>query len=437
MVKNIGMAGAAVAGLGMLAWGVLKLMFGKSLFNQQEHKNKAKSSWGYVVDFAHASSAGCAAGLLAAARLVACSSLQCSVQLAAPPAPLLASIIQRLPPPPSKFAHASSAGCAAGLLAAARLVACSSLQCSVQLAAPPAPLLASIIQRLPPPPSKFAHASSAGCAAGLLAAARLVACSSLQCSVQLAAPPAPLLASIIQRLPPPPSKNIVTIDREANQVADKLASWGCNRLQEGGRKVYTTSADLPPQVAELIRHEKSSFSSIREEDDREGNRLARNVIKLGAAVVGAVAWVLCIEENKGAYNLDHLFPNEYNVAIAEAIAWRNGLELAKTQKVKLDRIYGDNEEIINRVLDPESRPSGFSFLNEIIDEIKKALCEQSIDPRSQVQRIGKTANKTTNELAFSGSELGFRVEKSYDKEEDLPFKVAQSFQQDKRIWRKV
>uniref|UniRef100_A0A803KVK8 RNase H type-1 domain-containing protein n=1 Tax=Chenopodium quinoa TaxID=63459 RepID=A0A803KVK8_CHEQI len=49
-VKNAGMAGAAVAGLGMLAWGVLKLMFGKSLFNQQEHKNKAKSSWGYVVD---------------------------------------------------------------------------------------------------------------------------------------------------------------------------------------------------------------------------------------------------------------------------------------------------------------------------------------------------------------------------------------------------
>ncbi|XP_021718359.1 uncharacterized protein LOC110686084 [Chenopodium quinoa] len=278
------------------------------------------------------------------------------------------------------------------------------------------------------------------------------------------------------------SQKIVPINREANQVADKLASWGCNRLQEGGRKIYTTSADLPPQVAELIRKEKSISSRNIERHDGEGSSLVEDVVKVGAAVSGVVKvarglWDMyklmsgesssseterydhctlhysgsdrnqvrsrgagCVIRNEhgnlviaAAYNLDHL--DEYNVAIAEAIAWRNGLELAKTQKVKLDRINGDNEEIIKRVLGLERKPPCFPSLNEIIDEIKKALCEQSIDPRSQVQRIGTTANKTTNELAISGSKLGFRMEKSYDKEEDLPFKVAQSFQQDKKMWR--
>uniref|UniRef100_A0A803KVK9 Uncharacterized protein n=1 Tax=Chenopodium quinoa TaxID=63459 RepID=A0A803KVK9_CHEQI len=93
---------------------------------------------------------------------------------------------------------------------------------------------------------------------------------------------------------------IVIIDREANRVADKLAFWGSNKLEKEDSKIYYSYADLPSQVAEFIRLEKSSFSSIRKEDDRDdGNRLSGNVIKLGVALVGAVAWGLYIEENKG------------------------------------------------------------------------------------------------------------------------------------------
>ncbi|XP_021717871.1 uncharacterized protein LOC110685644 [Chenopodium quinoa] len=88
-------------------------------------------------------------------------------------------------------------------------------------------------------------------------------------------------------------QNILIIDREANRVADKLASWGCNRLQEGVRMFYATDADLPPQVSELISQEKSSFSSIREEYDGEGgSSLAENIGMAGAAVAGVamLAW---------------------------------------------------------------------------------------------------------------------------------------------------
>uniref|UniRef100_A0A803KVL0 RNase H type-1 domain-containing protein n=1 Tax=Chenopodium quinoa TaxID=63459 RepID=A0A803KVL0_CHEQI len=245
-----------------------------------------------------------------------------------------------------------------------------------------------------------------------------------------------------------PRSQVQRIGKTDNKTTNELAFAG----SELGEKSYVREEDLPSKVAELIRQEKSISIRNIEQHYGEGSSLVKDVAKVGATVVGIVTGsdrhqlrnggAGCIIRNEqgnlviaAVYNLDHLFPNEYNVAIAEAIAWRNGLKLAKTKNVKLDRINGDNEEIILRMLGLEPRAPGFSSLNEIIDEIQKTLRELSINPRSQVQRIGKKDNKTTNVLAFSGSELGLNEEKSYVKEEDLPFKLYQSFQEDKRIWR--
>ena len=81
------------------------------------------------------------------------------------------------------------------------------------------------------------------------------------------------------------SQEIVLVDREANKVADKLAFWGSTSLQ-GGHMIYTTYADLPPQVAGLIRQEKSDSSTT--EDEGESSSLASKLGKVGAAAV--VGW---------------------------------------------------------------------------------------------------------------------------------------------------
>lgn len=63
-------------------------------------------------------------------------------------------------------------------------------------------------------------------------------------------PAKPLLSKIIQQIVgmfDRFSQEIVLVDREANKVADKLAFWGSTSLQ-GGHMIYTTYADLPPQV---------------------------------------------------------------------------------------------------------------------------------------------------------------------------------------------
>lgn len=318
-------------------------------------------------------------------------------------------------------------------------------------------------------------------------------------------PSRPPLSGIIQQIMgmiDPKSQKIVIIDREANQVADKLAFWGTNRLDEGGHMIFTSYDDLPPQVAGLIRQEKSCSSREDESDGEASSMAGSSLLTAGAAVFAAAtiwgvsklfggsssdqehknkakaSWdnVLdatrnfasmslqdndhytlhfdgsdinqlqkggagCIIRNKqgdlvvaAAYNLDNLYPNQFHVAIAEAIAWRNGLKLANSKRIKLDIIKGDNQEVIMRVLGQERKAPGVSYLTEIIREIQEALHKQSIDPRTQVELIGREANKVANELASLGSKLGFQMEKSYARDEDLPFKVYQLVEQDKINW---
>lgn len=137
-----------------------------------------------------------------------------------------------------------------------------------------------------------------------------------------------------------------------------------------------------------------------------------------------------------ANNVDNLYPGQFHVAIGEAIAWRKGLELAKNKKVKLDLIKGDNQEVIKRVCGQQEKAPGVPFLNKIIGEIREALQEQEIDPRTQVERIGKQDNKVANELAYFGSDkLGSGKEKVYSRDVDLPVEVAKFYQQDRSNWR--
>ncbi|XP_021756397.1 uncharacterized protein LOC110721557 [Chenopodium quinoa] len=298
-------------------------------------------------------------------------------------------------------------------------------------------------------------------------------------------------------------QNIVIIRREANRVADKLAYWGCSRLEEGGREFYTTYFDLPPQVAELIRQEKS-FSNIREEeDDGEGSSsLAENIGMAGSAVAGVamLAWGMyklvsgesssdkdehknkakapqprefirtldyasnnmslnddyytlhysgsdinqhqnggagCIIRNRygkliisATYNLNHLYPVQYNIAVAEAIAWSKGLKLAETKRLKLFRIIGDNKEVIDRVRGQEKKAPKVPLLSEIVGEIREALEKHSISPWNQVALIGRDENKVANELASLGSKLGCLGEKSYGSDNVLPFKLDQLIRED-------
>ncbi|KMT04760.1 hypothetical protein BVRB_7g169390 [Beta vulgaris subsp. vulgaris] len=146
----------------------------------------------------------------------------------------------------------------------------------------------------------------------------------------------------------------------------------------------------------------------------------------------------CIIRNKqgdlviaAAYNLDSLYLDQFHVAIAEAIAWKRGLELAKTKKVKLDLIKGDNEEVINRVRGREKKPPQVPLLSDYIIEIREGLNEQSIDPKNQVNWIKSEDNEIANELASLGSKLESELVQTYMSDEELPYKVAMLIEQDK------
>ncbi|KNA05827.1 hypothetical protein SOVF_186710 [Spinacia oleracea] len=311
------------------------------------------------------------------------------------------------------------------------------------------------------------------------------------------------------------SQKVVIVDREANQVADKLAYLGCNKVEDGGYNVFMNFTSLPLQVADLIRKQKRNpFSSRTEKNDGEGSSVVEKIGMAGAAVAGVamLAWGVSnimfgesssnhhqqqqqqqqqqqeaknkakvpqmlarfkspekIEhfilhysgsdinqlQNGGAgciirngqgkfvtaetYNLDHLFtgpgqPGQYNVAIGEAIGWRNGLRLAKAKNIRLSLIIGDNKEVIDRVRGLERRAPKVALLNEIIGEIREGLIELRIDPMNQVRLIGREDNKVANELAFRGSKLGYGQESCYASGEVLPFKLAHLITQEEIDW---
>ncbi|CAO2828354.1 unnamed protein product [Amaranthus hypochondriacus] len=271
---------------------------------------------------------------------------------------------------------------------------------------------------------------------------------------------------------------IKIVGREANKVADKLAKWGRNMPDSEGHLIYTSYVDLPSEVADLIRQDKAlnygegSSNSMawiggalltagalaygvskllkHDDDDYRGNAIQNyasqrtkdyytlnfdgsdnNQLQKGGAG--------CIIRNKqgnliiaASYNLDNYYPNQCNVAIAEAIAFRNGLMLAKMKRIKLDLIKGDNKEVMDRVLGNERKAARVSFLNDIICEIKEALDEQFIDPQTQMMLIGREANEVANELATLGSsELEFGMDKIYTTDEDLTPRLNQLIQKDK------
>ncbi|XP_057543121.1 uncharacterized protein LOC130821391 [Amaranthus tricolor] len=268
---------------------------------------------------------------------------------------------------------------------------------------------------------------------------------------------------------------IEIVDRKANKVADKLAYWG-TRLQHD--LIYTRYVDLPSQVADLIRQDKAlndgegSSNSMAwiggalltagafaygvskllkpDEDDYTANAIQNyasqrtkdyytlnfdgsDINQLNKGGAG------CIIRNKqgqliiaASYNLNIHDHNELNVAIAEAIAFKNGLELAKKKSIKLDLIKGDSEEVMDRVLNDKRKPPKFSFLNHIICEIKKALAEQFIDPRAQMELIERKDNKVADELAKMGSKQLER-ERIYTKDKDLTPRLYDLIQNDKTL----
>lgn len=147
----------------------------------------------------------------------------------------------------------------------------------------------------------------------------------------------------------------------------------------------------------------------------------------------------CIIRNKqgnliiaASYNLNEFYPDNLHVAIAEAFAFRKGLELAKEKRIKLNLIKGDNREVMDRVLG-DVKPAQVPFLNKIISEIKEALAEQFIDPWTQMEHINREANKVADELAEMGSKHELERKRIYTKDEHLTPTLYQLIQNDKTL----
>ncbi|XP_074298088.1 uncharacterized protein LOC141628899 [Silene latifolia] len=140
----------------------------------------------------------------------------------------------------------------------------------------------------------------------------------------------------------------------------------------------------------------------------------------------------CIIRNEGqfvvaaAYNLDNRYPG-CNVALAEAIALKNGLKLARDNSVQLDVIDGRNREVRDLVLGLERMPPRFPQLSVVIQEIKSVLRNQGIQPEDlNINHVDEETIRVARELATVGGLLRQEA-KVYNKLEDLPLRVASLF----------